>query len=426
MNSKFEKNLNELVDAQVITPEILKNITDYYSSNTSKKTNWLFTVFGVLGALLSGLGIILIVAHNWDTLPKNIKTILAFIPLLIGQLALGYSFFKNKSSTWKEASSTFLFFAIGATISLVSQVYNIPGEMSSFLLIWLVLAAPLLYLMRSNAVAIFHLILATSYACNLGYFNSNVPWLYVALFIWVLPHYYKLIKQQPTANITSVFNWLLPLSLVIALGAFIGRNDMIGFFMYIALFGFLYNLGKLPWLNNQKLKANGYSIIGSIGSIFILMFATFNWFWKETNIENISAQEMGVTLFLNAAALLVLGYLHYKKHIKSFNLFQYAFLIFGLIYLGMQNAGIAPAILINLLIFTLGLSAVKIGTKKRNYGVLNYGLLIIAVLITCRFFDTDLDFIIRGILFILVGVGFFLANYMLLKKQQNEKNNLIN
>jgi len=426
MNSKFEKNLNELVEAKVITPEILKNITDYYSSNTSKKTNWLFTVFGVLGALLSGLGIILIVAHNWDTLPKNIKTILAFTPLVIGQLAIGYSFFKNKSNTWKEASSTFLFFAIGATISLVSQVYNIPGEMSSFLLTWLVLAAPLLYLMRSNTIAVFHLIIATCYACNLGYFNSNVPWLYLALFIWVLPHYYSLIKQQPTANITSIFNWFLPLSLVIALGAFIGSKDTIGFCMYMALFGLLYNLGKLPRLSNQKLRANGYLIIGSLGSIFILMFTTFNWFWKDTATGNLSTQEIGVTLFLNAAALLVLLYLYFKKQLKSFNLFQYTFLIFGLIYTGLQSAGVVPVVLINLLIFTLGLSTVKIGTNKQNYGILNYGLLIITVLIACRFFDTDLDFVVRGILFILVGVGFFLANYMLLKKQQNEKNNLIN
>ncbi len=426
MNSKFEKNLNELLDAQIITPEILNNITEYYNTNKTTKTNWLFTVFGVLGAILSGLGIILIVAHNWDTLPKNTKTILAFLPLVIGQIALGYSYFKNKSSTWKEASSTFLFFAIGATISLVSQVYNIPGKMSSFILTWTILATPLIYLMRSNLVVILHLIMATSYACNLGYFNANTPWLYVMLFALVLPHYYKLIKQQPTANITSILNWLLPLSLVISLGAFIGKSDVFGFSMYITLFGLLYNLGKLPWLKNQKLRVNGYLIIGSIGSIFTLTFTSFNWFWEDTILKNSSSQEIGITLFLFLSAIAVLLYLYLKKQLKPFNLFQYTFLIFGLIFLASEVIGESAVVLINILIFVLGLFAIKIGTNKRNYGILNYGLLIITILITCRFFDTNLDFIVRGLLFILVGVGFFLANYMLLKKQQNEKNNLIN
>jgi hypothetical protein len=66
---------------------------------------------------------------------------------------------------------------------------------------------------------------------------------------------------------------------------------------------------------------------------------------------------------------------------------------------------------------TLGLFAIRIGINKNSYGILNYGLLLITVLIICRFFDTNLDFVFRGILFIAVGAGFFFTNYLLLKKQ---------
>ncbi|HBF19134.1 MAG TPA: DUF2157 domain-containing protein, partial [Cryomorphaceae bacterium] len=47
-------------------------------------------------------------------------------------------------------------------------------------------------------------------------------------------------------------------------------------------------------------------------------------------------------------------------------------------------------------------------------------LLIISILAICRFFDRDLSFVARGILFVSVGVGFFLVNYYTLKKRRHE------
>jgi hypothetical protein len=40
------------------------------------------------------------------------------------------------------------------------------------------------------------------------------------------------------------------------------------------------------------------------------------------------------------------------------------------------------------------------------------------VLAVCRFFDTDLSFIIRGLLFVTVGIGFFATNYWMIKKRK--------
>jgi len=55
-----------------------------------------------------------------------------------------------------------------------------------------------------------------------------------------------------------------------------------------------------------------------------------------------------------------------------------------------------------------------------HFGILNYGLVIITALIFCRFFDTNMSFVIRGLLFVLVGVGFFAANYVMFKKQKSK------
>ncbi len=115
-------------------------------------------VVNVLGALLVSLGIILLVAHNWDDLSRFSKTIFAFIPLLVGQGMCAYTLIKKKNSAaWRECSAVVLFFAIATSISLVSQTYHISGTMSGFLLTWMLLAAPVIlpYAFFGCSIAIY-------------------------------------------------------------------------------------------------------------------------------------------------------------------------------------------------------------------------------------------------------------------------------
>ncbi|MGB6269555.1 MAG: DUF2157 domain-containing protein [Olleya sp.] len=428
MNSRLVKELPELLENKVISEEVALKIENYFSSKTQDSPNKLFMVFGVLGSLLVGLGVILILAHNWDNFSKTIKTVFAFTPLIIGQLLVGYSILKKKSQVWKESSGVFLFFAVGASIALVSQIYNIPGNLSGYLLTWIVLCLPLMYLLKSNILAMLHLVFTTYYACNYGYFTgSKQPWLYFLLLGFVMPFYFNLLNERPKANITSIFNWLIPFSCVITLGAFIGNDNQLGFLMYVLFFGMVYNIGKLPFFENQKLRRNGYLVIGSLGTIISLLFATFEWFWDISfRVAVIDMHEFYISLVLFLITIALLIYMFSKKWIKVFNLFQYVFIIFSIIFLiGLSNS-VIPTVLTNILILSLGLIAVKIGADRFHFGVLNYGLLIITGLIICRFFDTNISFVIRGLLFVTVGVGFFVTNYMMLKRQNSKDNNVLN
>ncbi len=425
MNSKIQNDIKELVEEQVITNEVAIDIENFYKSKKESSPNRLFTVFAVLGSTLVGLGIILILAHNWDNFSRSIKTVFAFTPLIIGQFIVGYTILKKKSATWREASGVFLFFAVGASMALVSQIYNIPGDFSSYMLMWILLCAPLIYLLKSNTLAILHIVFATNYACSYGYFDGNqTPWLYLILLVIMIPHYYQLLKNKKTHNVTSIFNWFLPLSVVIVLGAFVNRSEEFGFLMYVILFGLFYNIGKLPFFDNQKLRRNGYLILGSLGTIYMLMFASFEWLWKDILRHDIifNSQEFYISIILFLLALSVLIYSHSKKWIQSFNLFQYVFIIFTAIFFIGITSSIIPTILVNLIILVLGIVAIKIGADKFHFGILNYGLLIITTLIVCRFFDTNMSFVVRGLLFVCVGVGFFLTNYMMLKKQKSIRN----
>ncbi|GGI55713.1 DUF2157 domain-containing protein [Winogradskyella haliclonae] len=423
MISKFQKEIQLLLDNQVINQETVKRIETFYASRNEEKPNRLFTIFGVIGATLVGLGIILILAHNWDNFSKSIKTVLAFAPLLIGQFFVGYSLFKAKAKSWVEASGAFLFFAVGSSIGLVSQIYNIPGDLSSYLLTWTLLCIPLVYILKSNTLVFLCLVFATYYGCNYGYgyfSSSHTPWWYLLMVITLIPQYFQLIKSKKDFNFTSICNWLFPLSLVIVLGAFTETNSGFGFLMYILLFGVFYNIGKLKFFYNQKLRRNGYLIIGSLGTVITLLITSFKWIWNDIFRSEFifNPQEAAIAVLLFVSASLLVYRTTQKEKNNDLSLFQIVFFVFALLFSVAQKDEVIPLVLINVLLLVLGVNAIKIGADRFHFGILNYGLLIITALIVCRFFDTDMSFVLRGLLFVSVGVGFFATNYMMLQKQK--------
>jgi hypothetical protein len=88
-------------------------------------------------------------------------------------------------------------------------------------------------------------------------------------------------------------------------------------------------------------------------------------------------------------------------------------------FIGIYSA--VSIILINVIVLAIGILIILAGAKKDHLGILNFGLLVITALIICRFFDTNLSFILRGLLFICVGAGFFAANYWMLQKRKKDE-----
>ena len=419
------KDLNELIQADLITAETAAKITAYYQNKSGASQNRLFIVFGILGALLVGLGIILIIAHNWDELSTQAKTIFAFLPLLLGQLLCGYTLLKNPDSiALRESSAAFLFCSIGASIALVSQIYNIPGDTAAFVLCWMLLGLPLVYLMKSSVVSLLYIVGITNYATvtGLSSYAPTVSDMYWLLILGVLPHYYGLYRSKPYGNFTLFHHWAIPVSLSIALGTVV-KNNTILVVAYISLFALFYMIAKSGTFAGQKTINNGYKILGLLGTLGILLVLSFDGFWKELRSENwqfsvviISPEFLAaVVTTLLAAAML---YQHKKNRtLSDIKPFAVVFVPFIIIFLIGLVSDIA-VVLINLIVFTIGMLTIRDGAKRDHLGILNFGLLIITILVICRFFDSDLSFVIRGLLFVGVGIGFFITNYMMIKKRK--------
>ncbi len=428
MSKSILNDLDELLGQHVITEDEADRIRKYYNQKPEPENNRLLIVFAILGSLLVGMGIILIIAHNWDDLTKPVKLILALLPMLTGQVICAFLIVKKSTSVaWREGVSVFLVFAIAAAIAIVSQVYNVDGTIREFLFIWMLLVLPIIYVMRSSAVSLLFWIGITWYACEEKYFHSYHGFIY-AYWLFVLaalPWYWHLCKRYAESNFTYIHHWIVAVALIITLGTFIDRTEELLMPAYIFLFGIFILIGQLPVFSKEKLLADAYLILGSLGLTILLLMLSFKWYWfdllDQSSFNWLSTPEgwLCLVLLIIAIVLFVL-LLRYNKPTQLLSKSYVIPIFIPIFFLGL-NQPYAAQVLINIFVLVLAVYTIREGAKADNLIRMNYGLMMFALLIICRFVDTNLSFVIRGLLFVTVGLGFFAMNYRMIKKRKEQR-----
>ena len=420
-------NLEELLEKGVIDSTTAGKIWTYYRQKEEEAPNRLGLILSILGASLVGLGIILIVAHNWDNLGRTLKTVLAFIPLLIGQGACWYALRNQSESTaWREGAATFLFFAVGICIAMISQIYNIQGELGSFLLTWMLLVFPLIYLMPSSVVALLYTGGVTWYGTNCGYVNGHEPYLYWGLLAAVLPFYYQLLKNRPESNSFNYLSWAIALSVLVCLGLWSDEADNLMWIAYVALLSIYFLIGIGPRFRHKRSVSNPFLLIGLLGTIALFLGFTFYDCWEEIVRNRIPFSsifrqpEFWVATLLTLGSINLLGQRRPWENFLAISPVPLSILLFIPLYL---TGGYAPGIsmiISNLFVLGVGIFYIYLGNEYQRLSLLNLGLLTITALIICRFFDMEWSFVVRGVVFVLLGISFFIANYQLLKRKRGK------
>ena len=95
--------LPELVREGLITADQAERIRARYAADPQRSGNRMLLVFAILGSLLVGLGIILIIAHNWDDLGRGTRTAIAFVPVVLGQGLVLYGIIRSPEvAAWRR------------------------------------------------------------------------------------------------------------------------------------------------------------------------------------------------------------------------------------------------------------------------------------------------------------------------------------
>ena len=370
----------------------------------------------VLAALLIGSGVILLLAANWDLFPRVVRTALAFIPLLVTQVLGAFVLLRRMGSMpWRESVALLNSLAIAAAIALVSQIYHMPGDFTAFMLVWMLLTLPAIYLLRSAAATLLYLWLAMAWTLSATREHWHWGWL---LFAAVLPLMLPLIMRG------GMRAWWLAMAGMICggilLGATANQAHMHGIWIpaFAGYLGLLYVAGvALRPDELHPFRWVGFAAIGTLSLIF-----TWGDFWSPESADTRSgAIAATIICGLSVVGGMVAAVIGFMRSIPV-NPFAAAFPFVAVVAYGFVVAREqwVAALLFNLYVLALSVMALRTGLARGRFAETNAGMLLLTALIVMRFFDTDVGFLVRGLAFIAAGVGFLIVNVMLLKRRRAE------
>lgn len=419
----------KLVSEGILSGEAAEKLHDYYGeAGEGKGLKTLLTIFGVLGTILISAGIVLILARNWTDLSRELRAIISFIPLVIGQVLSMFTYLKKQESVaWREASASFLMIGIGTAISLIGQTYNIPGDFDGFMLVWMLLGLPLVYLLDATLPALFYMIGITVWASSVQGENGN------ALFFWVLlglviPYVYNKIKKNPHSNPSVFLCWSLSAVMCAAIGITLEKVlPGLWIVIYSGYFACLYLYGELSFKHSPSLWQQPFKTVGLIGMLVLSYMLTYEWPWREVGWRYYRHEAgyneiVGYFDYAIAAAVVLAALYLLYMHIRKKDIFRVLYgsvVVFSILgYLTAQYSGMTPAMLLfNAYLMVVGIYTAIDGVRMSNLRATNGGMLMVSALAAMRFFDGDIGFVARGIAFILVGAGFLVSNVLILKKR---------
>lgn len=421
--------LSTLLDEGVIDGAAAERLRQRYESAAGKSRNWALTAFGILGGLLVGLGIILLLAHNWADLSRAARTALAFSPLVLSQLLAFWILHSRKTSAaWREGVGAFWMLSIGAAIALVAQTYHLPGDAGRFALTWMLLSLPVVYLLNATGPALAYLAGITFWAVDAQSSGGHALgfWPLAAL---ILPHVVAAARGNPYASGPAALFWGLSIALCVAIGVTLEKIlPGLWIVIYGSLFAVFYLAGEFWFGDAPSFWQKPFQAIGSAGSVVLAFLLTYAWPWEEIGWRywrhgpaycgGAAVLDYALAAALPVAAIaLLVGSVRRGKANALFvgSLPILAVLGFALVA-QTDRAGGAMA-LFNLYAFVVGMGLLVRGFRARRIGTVNAGLLVVFALILLRFFDEDLGFVFRGVVFVLLGLAFLAVNLVLARKK---------
>ena len=342
----------------------------------------LIVVLVTLGAILAGVGIILLVSANWQHIPRAAKIILI---LVLNALVYTLGYWLKYERKYSRAGGAVIFvgaMVYGAALFLVGQQYHLPIDDPRLMTWWFIGVLPIAYLTRSRSVLVLSILAGT---WGLGY---------------------------------KIFHWLDG----------IDHAEYAFFAFFLALGTAVYSIGVVhKHYQRTRLYAPIYKFFGLVlllGVTFILSFSgvySFNAFsaWDFSRLPVGFVVTFNITLgatIIGAAWCLAEDRRKKETAPKHWADLPAAILFAAASYIiiNLPFATSAPyAIIFNILFFGGVIGLVFLGYFRGSGLLVNTGLVFFGVGVIGRYFDLawkalprSAFFIIGGI--VLLGVGILL------------------
>jgi|TARA_Y100000994_G_scaffold211661_1_gene186098 uncharacterized membrane protein len=380
---RIRRDLKVFVERGIITNIQEDSILEYYGVtkdilDKGNSYSRLIIILSTLGAALVGLGVVLLIAANWNTIPSIVKIIMSVLSVITSNI-IGY--WLTYKTIYKRIGSSIFFlaaFLFSGSVFLIGQMYHIRSDNFDILL-WILLGVfPVAYIINSKAL--FRLSMA------------------IVLF-WPGWKLTTLITDDGPQFIFSFY---------VLFGAF------------IYLMGFLHSK-----TSNFKIFTNTLIFVGSAVILAVSYILTMDGIWNEWGTITNYLPNIIPIIFLTFTVLVIQSSKYYFNNfefspkllfIESFVLLYLVLLSWFLFFTAkITDEYILFFILVvfNLIFLGLSLTITYIGITLKRYSLVNLGLFAAILFIFTKYFDlfigmidTGLFFAITGMLLLLGGVTF--------------------
>lgn len=414
----------------IIAPEQAGALKHRYPAS-EEGSAWGRIIFFSMGAILVGLGIILVFAYNWERMPKFGKLAVIMFSLLAAH-ATGFRL-RHSAGRFKTAGEglhllgTMLF---GAGIWLVAQVYHMEEHYPNALMIWGLGALALAWALPSVAQGIVATILLVIWN-GFEAFDFENPNLFSPFMILfgILPLAWLKRSAVLTALVTVAFLVTLYFSaaqvgadlgalvvffsacLLIAVGTIVSRRhwflqsrpvfSFIGFLVYLAL---LFAL-SFPHHGSGFLSVNFDRPQHALLFFGFALPAVVSWGWvihQALQDRDLFRRMLRIDYFAVPLALILI-----------------LLNCLGVLGLG----GWVGAAVFNLLFIFHSVMMIAYGCRSLNLKLTIVGCLLLALITLTRYADLFASLLARSLVFFLTGAALFAVGfyYSKTKKQMQEK-----
>ncbi|MBN1840417.1 MAG: DUF2157 domain-containing protein [Campylobacterales bacterium] len=395
----------------------------------------------LVGFVLVGLGIISILAYNWAELGHLARTLLA-IGILVSSQAFAFwvKRYQAHNKPLLEGSGVLWFLMMGASLAIIGQTYHLGGTLPDFLCGWLFLSFLIVWVLPSSGAAFLQIILWTVvWVSNHEKFGVMIdstmkafmaPWvllmmasLYVAYYVWQL-------KKAHDNNGTVLLSWAMAISLMaifvieLAVETYeLRRLENITTFLAL-FFALYYMAGNLFLSHGEKMWQRPFVFIGKIGVLILLLshLSFRSWRWMNHMGYDpegvISVSNFMISLVVLFVLFLILFIRKYKSVPSEvlIILSPFVFFVYNTL-MQREDASIYEAVIFINISFLLGASLMILrGAQESSMGMINQGMLLIAIGIWIHFMDADFSLVAKGLAFIATGIFFLAMNALVRRK----------
>ncbi len=415
------KQLPLWVKDNLISGEQAKQLQSHYPVDDSMGLGRLL-ITGI-GAIMIGLGVILLFAYNWADMSKYLKLAVIFGSLISSHL-LGM-FVVGRNRLFGESLFALGTMLMGSAIFLVGQIYHLDSHYPTAILLWSAGALAMAWALPSLTQAFMAICLVILWhvteVFNFHYANHAA---FLVILFGIFPLVWRL-HSPVLARFVST-------GLLVTLGLSISSVDegLVGITLLLISSAMIFADRIIQTRGNttQTDIANEMAKPAVLVLVLILFGLTFSDFLREMfRIKLEDPLTSGIFWVALIVSQLAFGWLLFKRKINAITLlaeltvilvFLPTLLTRHLEYASFQNLHVMLSIAFNLILLGMSIWLMTDGARHGNRRRMVGGSILFAILAMARYTDLFDSLIARAVVFLIVGITLFVAGNIYQRNKQ--------